>query len=216
MLIGVLNRKGGCGKSTTAVHLAYWLFQQQQRVMLIDADGQASSSQWLKKLDMPSVVINDPDDLFDQIGKFTEEYDSVIVDSPSVLGEPAKSVLLSVDLALVPVQPSNLDLLSAKDIVRLVNQAQKIRKGLPRAAMFLSRAARGTVLLREAQEALRKTQGFKLLNSVIYQRQVIADAPGQAATVFSMTGEAATSATKDYNKLFEEAIHYGETEEPAR
>lgn len=211
MLIGVLNRKGGCGKSTTAVHLAHWLARKQQRVILVDSDGQMSSSQWLSKLDMPSVVINDPDDLFDQIGKLAEKYDSVIVDSPSVLGEPAKSVLLSVDLAIVPVQPSNLDLLSAKDIVRLVNQSQKIRKGAPKAAMFLSRASRGTILLREAQEALRNTQGFILLDSMIYQRQVIADAPGQAATVFSMTGEAASSAAKDYDTLFEEAMRYGKT-----
>jgi chromosome partitioning protein len=102
---------------------------------------------------MPSVVIDDPDDLFDQIGKLSEEYDSVVVDAPSVLGEPAKSVLLSVDLALVPVQPSNLDLLSAKDIVRLVQQAQKIRKGAPKAAMFLSRASRGTVLMRKHRKS---------------------------------------------------------------
>lgn len=211
MLIGVLNRKGGCGKSTTAVHLAHWLSRKHQRVILVDSDGQMSSSQWLTKLNMPSVVINDPDDLFDQIGKLSEEYDSVVVDSPSVLGEPAKSVLLSVDFTLVPIQPSNLDLLSAKDIVRLVNQAQKIRKGVPKAAMFLSRATRGTVLLREAQEALRNTQGFVLLDSIIYQRQVIADAPGQDATVFCMSGEPASSAAKDYDALFEEAIGYATT-----
>ncbi|UKP01341.1 AAA family ATPase [Nostoc sp. UHCC 0870] len=209
MLIGILNRKGGCGKSTTAVHLAHWLAQRKQSVIVIDSDGQTSSSQWLAKLNLPSLVVNDPDDLFDQIAMYSGEYESVIVDSPAVLGETAKAVLLSVDFALVPVQPSNLDLLATKDIVRLVNQAQKIRKGTPKAAMFLSRAAKGTVLLREAQEVLSQTQGLTLLKQVIYQRQVIADAPGQSATVFNMSGDAAFQAAREYEQLFEEALSYG-------
>ncbi|WP_193200796.1 AAA family ATPase [Nostoc sp. MG11] len=209
MLIGILNRKGGCGKSTTAVHLAYWLSQRKHNVMVIDSDGQTSSSQWLEKLNLSSLVISNPDDLFDQITQFSEQYDSVIIDSPAVLGETAKAVLLSVDLALVPVQPANLDLLATKDIVRLVNQAQKIRKGSPNAAMFISRASKGTVLLREAQEVLAQTQGLALLKQVIYQRQVIADAPGQSATVFNMSGDAASQAAKDYKQLFEEALRYG-------
>jgi chromosome partitioning protein len=125
-----------------------------------------------------------------------------------VLGETAKAVLLSVDFALVPVQPSNLDLLATKDIVRLLNQAQKIRKGTPKAAMFLSRASKGTVLLREAQEVLSQTQGLTLL-SLIYQRQVIADAPGQSATVFNMSGDAAFQAAREYEQLFEEALSHG-------
>ena len=78
--------------------------------------------------------------------------------------------------------------------------------------MFLSRAARGTVLMREAQEVLSNTQGFVLLDSAVYQRQAISDAPGQAATVFTMKGEAAAAAAKDYSDLFEEAIRYGQAE----
>ena len=116
MLIGILNRKCGCGKSTTAVHLAYWLAQRKHNVIVIDSDGQTSSSQWLAKLNLPSVVVNDSDDLFDQITLYSGQYDAVIVDSPAVLGETAKAVLLSVDLALVPVQPSNLDLLATKGL----------------------------------------------------------------------------------------------------
>jgi chromosome partitioning protein len=77
--------------------------------------------------------------------------------------------------------------------------------------MFLSRASRGTVLMREAREALKETKGFTLLDSVIYQRQVIADAPGQDATVFSMPGDAASSAAKGYSSLFEEALNYAKT-----
>jgi chromosome partitioning protein len=46
---------------------------------------------------------------------YSGQYEAVIVDSPVVLGETAKAVLLSVDLALVPVPPSNLDLLATAE-----------------------------------------------------------------------------------------------------
>jgi len=40
----IANRKGGCAKSTTAVHLAYGLSRLGNRVLLIDTDGQGSCS----------------------------------------------------------------------------------------------------------------------------------------------------------------------------
>ncbi|MGL5058771.1 MAG: ParA family protein, partial [Microcoleus sp.] len=45
-VIAIANQKGGCGKSTTAVHLAHWL-QTHGSTILIDADAQQSSSHWL-------------------------------------------------------------------------------------------------------------------------------------------------------------------------
>lgn len=46
MIISLLNQKGGVGKTTLAIHLATGIARQKKRVLLIDADPQASSLDW--------------------------------------------------------------------------------------------------------------------------------------------------------------------------
>jgi chromosome partitioning protein len=106
----------------------------------------------------------------------------------------------------VPCQPSGLDLNSSSKILQVIRHRQKIRQGQPRAGLFLSRAIKGTVLLREAQQALATDERFPLLKTVIYQRQCISDVPIQQTTVFSLNGESAKAASADYQKLFKEVL----------
>jgi chromosome partitioning protein len=46
MIIALLNRNGGAGKTTLALHLPGYWARQGKRVILIDADPQGSALEW--------------------------------------------------------------------------------------------------------------------------------------------------------------------------
>jgi chromosome partitioning protein len=206
--IAVVNQKGGAGKSTIAVHLARWLQRQKKSILLVDADGQRTSSIWLESLEheIPFRVLQDPNELLDQLPKLSEEYEWLLVDGPATLSETTRALLLWADLALIPCQPAGVDLASASDTVRLVRQAQAIRGGLPKAVLFLNKAIKGTKLKDEAFTVLQQVQDVKLLATIVHQRQVITDSFGQGATVFDMTGTPSGTARRELESLFKQAM----------
>ena len=203
-VIGVCNQKGGSGKSSTAVHLACWLQSQSDSVFVIDSDGQRTSSLWLSSLSqpVPVEVIPDPNVLLERLPILATEHQWLIVDAPGTLAEATRAIVLWSDLVLIPCQPTGVDLASASDTVRLIKQARAIRKGEPQAAIFLNRAIKGTRLKQEAFTVLKAVPDLNVLGEVIHQRQIIADAFGQGATVFALTGDAAQAAQSEYSRLF--------------
>ncbi|MFE4108428.1 AAA family ATPase [Almyronema epifaneia] len=206
--IAFINQKGGVGKSTTSLHLTCWLARKKKTsVMLIDADVQRSSSRWLSNMtnEIPHIAINNPNAILDKIPELAERHDYLVIDGPAGLQESVRAILLRADLAICPVQASALDLESAGDATYLIKQAQSVRNGLPEAALFLSRAVRGTRLATESYSVLENS-GITTLKTIIFQRQVLADAPGQVATVFDMPGDAAKTAAKEYQALFKEVM----------
>jgi chromosome partitioning protein len=208
-IISLVNQKGGVSKSTTSVHLAYWLrVKKKLSMLLIDADAQRSSSQWVEGMDaeIPYKVIQTPDDLLEQIPELATDYDYLVVDGPASLSEATRAILFRTDLAIIPVQPTGVDLRSASDAMRLVKQAQSVRGGLPVAAMFLSRAVKGTRLKDEAIALLQQNSEAQLLKSVIHQKQAIADTSGQSATVWDLPGRPAAESASEYERLFKEIL----------
>ena len=206
--IAVVNQKGGAGKSTIAVHLARWLQRQKKSLLLVDADGQRTSSIWLESLEdeIPFQVLQNPDELLEQIPKLAKQYEWLLIDGPATLSETTRALLLWADLALIPCQPAGVDLASASDTVRLVRQAQCIRNGLPKAVLFLNKAIKGTRLKDEAVAVLRQVEDIQLLDAIIHQRQIITDAFGQGATVFDLSGTPAGVARQELDSLFKQAM----------
>jgi chromosome partitioning protein len=201
------NLKGGVGKSTTLTHFAYWLSAiKKRKIAVIDADGQSSTSTWLHSMDteVPIYRMTDPDELAEEIPKLEKTVDYLVVDNAGNLGEATRCTLLTAKLAVIPITPSGLDLVSAASAVRMVRQIQNARGGLPLSGIFINRGVKNTKLLKEAQELLKQLEGVKAFKQVIYQRQAIADAFLQNTTVWGLKGS--DDAASDYQRLFTEIL----------
>jgi chromosome partitioning protein len=190
------------------IHLVEDSVAPKLPVIIVDSDAQRSSSTWIARLqqDIPCQVLQTSDELLEELPKLSQQYDWVIVDGPAALSEVTRAIVLVADLALVPCQPTGVDLESASDTVRLLNQAQRVRQGDPKAALFVNRAVKGTRLKDEALEVLQVMPGVTVLNVVVHQRQILADAFGQNATVFDLTGSTAGIARRELESLFKDAL----------
>ena len=98
---------------------------------------------------------------------------------------------------------SDLDLRAANDAIRVVRQAQAIRKGPPQAVLIPNKLQ---VQYRLSQELLATARSLEIpAVGGLRLRQAYADAAGQGKVVWEM-GPRAEEAAKEIKQLFEELL----------
>src|SRR3569832_1161289 len=112
--IAVVNQKGGTGKTTLALNLAAGL-QRRASTLVLDADPQATISQWAAKSgksgQLPAVQAVAQDDVCARIAQGARGHHYVVIDCPPTLRTTmVGDVMNNVDVLLVPIQPSPVDL----------------------------------------------------------------------------------------------------------
>ena len=159
VIISILARKGGTGKSTAVRCLAVEALKSGKRVVIIDTDPQPTCYRWWQRrsaagIPVPLVVVPSPAGIAYQVAEFRKQkVDLILVDTPPTATPAVNAALDISDAALVVTRPNPEDLESVQESLR-VAAAQKRRTGVVLWQAPPDKRVRAVSLAREALEAM--------------------------------------------------------------
>lgn len=195
MIVGVLNQKGGVGKTTLSVNIAASFSRLGGRVLLIDADPQGSSLDWAATRQVEplvSVVGLPRASIHKEIEQIGRGYDHIVIDGPPRVTDLARSAIMASDVVLIPVQPSPYDIWAADEVVKLISEARVYKESL-KAAFVVNRKIANTAIGRDVGEALASYE-LPTFDAQIVQRVVFAEVAAQGLAVHEIDEASAATA----------------------
>lgn len=166
-IIGIINAKGGVGKTVSTIYLAHALTNAGYSVEVWDADPQGSATDWAFTAEenggeFPFEVspVNVP-----QLKKRRTTAEVTLIDSPPLNESILNAIAQRSDALIIPAAPAGLD------ITRVFSTLASIPEGKP-AAVLLTSADPRTVLFRETKELLEES-GITIFGTSIRPKQSV-------------------------------------------
>lgn len=180
-IIALCGQKGGSGKTTTAESIAGELVARNRRVLLVDADPQATARTWADVAvenghPCPTTIAMGANmHQATQLPRLVDSYDLVLVDCPPRHSEIQRSALMAADVAILPCGPSAHDVWAMAATIELLRDAMEVRPEL-RAYVLITRKVANTIIGVGARDALRQCN-LPLLRSELHYRVAYQEAP---------------------------------------
>ncbi|MCK8496091.1 AAA family ATPase [Spirosoma sp. RP8] len=201
--------KGGSGRSTIAEHLTVWLARQGKDVLLVDADDQATVSDFTAWREHTldgnvgyTLVQLLGANLRKQVETMKPKYDHVIIDTGGRDTTSQRAALFVADIALVPVQPRSHDVWTLTKLTKVLGEIQATRSNQLTVHSFLNRADITSADNREAAEALASMANLGFLPHAIKNRKAFPSTGAKGLTVFEAE-QPDQKAITELNDLFD-------------
>ena len=204
-VIALVGNKGGAGKTTLSVNLAAGLARYAETA-IVDADPQGSSVHWYANSTDERVtpVYQAESELLYQINGLKNQYPYIIADCPPSVHAPQTDAILKMaDVALVPVQPSPIDLWATVHIEQSVTEAKRINPTL-RALLVVNQMELRSTLSKLIRDALSEI-AVPVANTAVRKRAVYKASALEGRTVFDM-GKRGEEAARELDQLIKEVI----------
>lgn len=205
-VIALVGNKGGAGKTTLCINLASAL-AERGATLVLDADPQQSTHNWHAISDGAArfPVVTASEDFDAALSRHANGTRYVLVDCPPSVHSPQTSQVLSrADLALIPVQPSPLDLWASVQIEAEVAKAREANPGL-QALLVINQLEPRTRLSQVMGDALAELSLPAARNAVrrrmIYRKSVI-----QGKSVLD-SGSPGAAAAEEIRQLVDEMVN---------
>ena len=186
-IIGLVQSKGGVGKTTTAINLGAELTRRGRTVVIVDADPARHASSVAADNRLPFRVETLLCEGVDDVASWAKavraiKADFVIVDAPGAMGAAFGAAIAVSDLALIPSGATVLDVRGAGETVRIVRQHRKASgKGKPDILVLPARIDKRTGAGRDVVATLAALT--EAVAPVISYRAVVADSLATGETV---------------------------------
>jgi chromosome partitioning protein len=188
-IVGIIQTKGGAGRSTFATNLAAH-FSIQEITTLIDCDlPQATSSSWyaLRQAEFRSknLLLATARDHFELIQK-TKEHIALskylIIDGPPRLAEMTRTIMILSDLCLIPLGASAAEIWSTADLLQTLEEARNYKTEID-ARLVWTRFRAQTKEAQELKDAVQKGLKLKDLKARLGYRVAYSEALARGLSV---------------------------------
>src|SRR5262245_17856586 len=184
MILTIGAVKGGVGKSLIATNLAVLRSSLGKKVLLVDADEQATTISWADQrtalgVATPWTTIQlKSNAVRTEVRKMIANYDDIIIDCGGRDTASLRAALTVSDIFLVPFQPKSFDIWTSEKVSELVAEATSLNEQLLSYAIINCASTRGSVN-DDARVILSQVNGLRLLPVTIGMRKAFSNATAE-------------------------------------